>query len=118
MLVVAGWYVVSRRGRTRTSALLVCAGGLVLFIAGFLVADMSATRVSATIVLGVVSIGAARVALHRSARALRRTALLRTSAPPARHPVLIINPKSGGGKAERFNLGDACATSAASRPSG
>jgi diacylglycerol kinase family enzyme len=27
---------------------------------------------------------------------------------PARHPVLVINPRSGGGKAERFGLVDEC----------
>jgi diacylglycerol kinase family enzyme len=32
----------------------------------------------------------------------------RTPAPPARHPVLIMNLKSGGGKAERFHLEDEC----------
>ncbi len=29
-------------------------------------------------------------------------------ARPARHPVLVINPRSGGGKAERFHLVDQC----------
>ena len=29
-------------------------------------------------------------------------------ARPARHPVLLINPRSGGGKAERFHLVDHC----------
>jgi diacylglycerol kinase family enzyme len=29
-------------------------------------------------------------------------------APPARHPVLVINPRSGGGKAERFHLVEQC----------
>lgn len=28
--------------------------------------------------------------------------------PPPAHPVLIINPRSGGGKAERFHLADEC----------
>ena len=29
-----------------------------------------------------------------------------TDAPPPRHPVLFFNPKSGGGKAEKFNLAE------------
>ncbi len=28
--------------------------------------------------------------------------------PPAQHPVLVVNPRSGGGKAERFHLVDHC----------
>jgi diacylglycerol kinase family enzyme len=35
-------------------------------------------------------------------------ARVRTAAPAPRHPVLIMNPKSGGGKAERFHLAQEC----------
>ena len=28
--------------------------------------------------------------------------------PPAQHPVLVVNPRSGGGKAERFGLIEQC----------
>jgi diacylglycerol kinase family enzyme len=108
IVVNAAWYVVSRRGSTRTAALLLCILGEALFIAGFVIADMSASRVLVTIVFAVVSIGAARVALHRSVRALRRVALMRTPVGPATNPVLIINPKSGGGKAAKFDLVAAC----------
>jgi diacylglycerol kinase family enzyme len=108
VLVVAGWYVVSRRGTTRTTALLAAAVGVLLLIAGFVVADMSAARVLATTVFAIVSVGAARVALHRSERALQREARMRSPVRPAERPVLIINPKSGGGKAEKFDLVAAC----------
>ena len=51
----------------------------------------------ALIVGGVAAAGAlARVAVSEPARLV--------SAPAPRHPVLIFNPKSGGGKAERFSL--------------
>jgi len=108
LLVNAAWYVVSRRGRARVAALLACAVAVVVFIAGFVIADMSATRVVATIVFAVVSVGAARVALHRSVRAMRQVARMRTPVGPAKCPVLIINPKSGGGKAEKFDLVAEC----------
>jgi diacylglycerol kinase family enzyme len=46
-------------------------------------------------------------------RALRRSVTSRQvhsvmAVPPARHPVLIFNPRSGGGKAERHALVDEC----------
>jgi diacylglycerol kinase family enzyme len=53
--------------------------------------------------LAAVSIGAASYALSPGAPAY---ALER--APGARHPVLLINLRSGGGKAERFRLVDLC----------
>ena len=45
----------------------------------------------------------ARFAVGRDRRALHATHLA-SRAPPARRGVLIINPNSGGGKAQRFNL--------------
>lgn len=39
---------------------------------------------------------------------MRRHAQARTPVAPARHPVLIMNPRSGGGKAERHRLVDEC----------
>jgi len=48
---------------------------------------------------------AARYALGRTGAAAARVAVAHTIAvTPAEHPVLIINLKSGGGKAERFDL--------------
>jgi diacylglycerol kinase family enzyme len=106
--VVAGWYAVSRRGARRRIAVAVALGGVGLLAAGPAVADLSAGRIVAVVLLAAVSIGAARVALRRSRRALRRHAETRAAAPPARHPVLIMNPRSGGGKAERHRLDDEC----------
>jgi diacylglycerol kinase family enzyme len=53
--------------------------------------------------LAAVSIGAASYALGPAAPAYALE-----SAPGARHPVLLINLRSGGGKAERFRLVDLC----------
>ena len=87
VIVVAGWYVVvARRGLTRILAM--CAVPFwraPTWSSDFIVASMSTTRVISTFALVALSIGSARVALDRSARSLRRTALSRTPAPPARH---------------------------------
>jgi diacylglycerol kinase family enzyme len=108
VIVIAGWYAVARRGLRRSVALLVACAGIGLLIAGPAVADLSALRIIAVAILSAVSIGAARVALRRSRRALRVHTQARRPVPPARHPVLIMNPRSGGGKVERHRLADEC----------
>jgi diacylglycerol kinase family enzyme len=108
LIVTAGWYAVSRRGVRRSLAVTVALAGVSVLIVGLVVADSSVRRVVGVVVLAGISIGAARVALRRSRRALREQARARTPAPPARHPVLIMNPWSGGGKVERHRLVDEC----------
>jgi len=108
LTVVAGWFAVSRVGRTRSVATAGAAVGVAVLVAGLVMADVRAVNVAAIATLAALSVGSAQVALHRSSRALRRAALSRTPVAPARHPVLFVNPKSGGGKADRFQLVDRC----------
>src|SRR6266542_3865271 len=106
--VLAGWYVVSRRGAVRGVALAFAAGSVALLVWGFVLADVRPVRVVGTVVIAVASVAFARVALHRI-KTERRTAVRAASeGARAAHPVLIMNPKSGGGKAERFHLVDEC----------
>ena len=64
------------------------------------------------VVLSLVCLGVAvvlgRYALGRDTTSLKRSATPGSPVPPARHGVLIMNLKSGGGKAERFQLVDEC----------
>ena len=106
--VAAGWYAVARRGLRRSVAAAVAGLGAGALVVGLAVADGSLATVTSALALAGLSVATARVALRRSPRALRRAARSRTPAPPARHPVLIINPRSGGGKGERFKLVDEC----------
>ena len=106
--VVGGWYAVSRRGATRTIAVLVAIVGLALMIAGFAAADFRPLRLGAIVILAIASVGAARSALGRTERALKTAAATTAPAPAPRHAVLLMNPRSGGGKAERFHLADEC----------
>ena len=109
VFVTAGWYAVSRRGVVRAVAL----AAIVIALAGFIVtivfADISGLRLAAIIVLAAVSVLAARQGLSRTTRALRAASHrgLKPAPRPA-HPVLIMNPKSGGGKAEKFKLAEEC----------
>jgi diacylglycerol kinase family enzyme len=93
----AAWYGLIRRGGWRVAglafaALLVLASVLVVILDGGL---LEAILVGAG-ALGVVGAVKAAFAIHVP---------LADAAPP-RRPVLFFNPKSGGGKAQRFKLAD------------
>lgn len=102
----AVWYALTRSGRRRyvgvALAVAAVAVGAVSFIAG------NPLSVVVRVLLLVVAVGLARYALARDVRTLKATATAGTPVPPARRGVLIMNLKSGGGKAERFGLADEC----------
>jgi diacylglycerol kinase family enzyme len=103
-----GWYAVSRRGPVRVIALAVAVAALAALGVGLSFADISVWRAALVLALGGLSVLAARYALRRTRRQLRaRRARLAVAKRPAQ-PVLIMNPKSGGGKAERFGLATEC----------
>ena len=105
----AGWTAVSRRGAPRTIALLVAAGGLALLLASIGIADVVWWRALGAAVLCMVSVAAARSALHTGIDELRAAPTPGTPVSAAAHPVLLMNPKSGGGKAVKFDLAGECA---------
>jgi diacylglycerol kinase family enzyme len=103
VMVVGAWVAVSRRGTTRLVALGVAVAALVVFTVVML--SSNSVRVLVVgILLVAVSAAAARVALRPPT--IDRSVL--TSAPRPRHPVLIMNPRSGGGKVEKFELERRC----------
>ena len=107
LCVFAGWYVVSRRGAARLAAGAIMAAALAAVITSLIFADIRIWRVVLAAVLSVLSVASARYALRRSPGALN-SAGQRSAVTTARHPVLIMNLKSGGGKAERFGLAQEC----------
>lgn len=100
--IIACWYAVSRRGVIRWLAVVVALAALATFVV-VLVRSDSVRVLVAGLVLAGVSIIAAGYALRPAAPRARLT-----SAATAQQPVLLMNPKSGGGKAERFQLADRC----------
>jgi diacylglycerol kinase family enzyme len=100
---VAAWFVITRRGVVRVAA-AIC---VVLLLAGPLVA-LVANDTIGEIAL-VVALVAVAIVLARYALAVDRSSL-RAAVPPGelmprpQHPVLIMNPRSGGGKAVKFDL--------------
>jgi diacylglycerol kinase family enzyme len=106
--VTAGWYAVSRSGAVRVIALVMVAGAAALLGLGLALADIWLPRAVFIVACAAASIGLARLALHRGRNASRAAARRGTAAARPRHPVLIMNPRSGGGKAARFRLADEC----------
>ena len=106
--VTAGWYAVSRRGPARWVALGLLAVALVPLIWGIVLADLIPILIIITLAAGALSVGCARIALGLTVRERQEAMQALPAAPRPAHPVLIINPKSGGGKAERFRLADEC----------
>jgi diacylglycerol kinase family enzyme len=99
---------VSRRGVVRVIAIATVVASFAALGAGLFFADISIWQAVLTVALGGISVLAARYALGRTRRQLgARTAHLVRAKRPV-HPVLIMNPKSGGGKAERFHLAEEC----------
>ena len=105
--VTAGWYAVSRRGAARGMALAFVAVAVALLIWGLLASDYRLIMVVGIVLLGLISVGSARVAL-RGTRVAEHAGVHLQEVPRPQHPVLIMNLKSGGGKAERFRLVDEC----------
>ncbi len=103
---IAAWYVLSRRGVTRFVASLVMLGALVGAL-GALVRDHSLWRIGLVLVLGLSAAALARVALSGTKKELRAQAPPGVHVGAATHPVLIANPKSGGGKANEAFLTEA-----------
>ena len=97
LAAAAAWYGVLRRGFARVAGLAVAgvalAGAVALIVVG------GGRFVDLLVLAGLlVSLAAARATLTVDVE-------LPSASPPAR-PVLFFNPKSGGGKAERFKLAD------------
>ncbi len=95
LALVAAWYGVRRRGLARrvaavVAALLVAAAVALVATEGKVIPDL------AVLVLALLTVGAARRAFA--------THVHLPAANTPRKPVLFYNPKSGGGKAERFHL--------------
>ena len=100
LLVVAAaavWWGILRRGARRALGLGL---GSLAFAAVLVIAVADDRLFDAVFGLGAIALG---ITASRRAFATRRD--LPAAQAPAR-PVLLMNPKSGGGKAERFSLDD------------
>jgi diacylglycerol kinase family enzyme len=108
VLVTAGWYAVSRRGVVRAVSLVTMLAAVGVLGAGLVLENIGLFHVVLLVVAAALSVVSARYALRKTRRQLHARAEHLTRTGRARHPVLIMNLKSGGGKAERFRLAEEC----------
>lgn len=102
----AAWFVLSRRGLIRWLAAAVTVAALAGALAA-LIRDHAVWRVVLVMALGPAAAALARVALGGGKSQLQAQAPPGIHTGPGRHPVLIFNPKSGGGKANAAFLAEA-----------
>ena len=99
LALAAGWQGVLHRGMVRVIGIAIAVVALAAVLVLLLSRDVVDTIV--IVAAGLGAIAAARAAFTSHADL--------TAVDPPKHPVLFYNPKSGGGKAERFHLADEAA---------
>jgi diacylglycerol kinase family enzyme len=103
VVIAAAAYAVTRTGPRRLLAMVVA----VLALVGPLVLVVAYGRLPQVlflIALLAVAGAATRYALGRDIKSLKSGPTPGVAVGPAARPVLLMNPKSGGGKVERFDL--------------
>jgi diacylglycerol kinase family enzyme len=103
---LAVWYALTRAGRRRFVGVALAVAAVSVLAVAFVAGNPLSVVIR--VLLLVLAAGLARYALARDIRTLKATATAGTPVPAARQGVLIMNLKSGGGKAERFGLADEC----------
>jgi diacylglycerol kinase family enzyme len=98
--VVAAWFAVVRRGAPRVTGIVVAV--LAMVGAAILLFRNNGWPYLVLLVIGIAI-------WHAAARAAFRVHLRLPAAEPPRHPVLFINPWSGGGKAAKVGLAEQAA---------
>ena len=106
--VVSCWYVVSRPGLRRLIALGVALAALGGTAAGLAFAHINWPLLVLIGVLSGGSVAAARQALGRTDQHARAEAAHLAKGERPQRAVLIMNPRSGGGKAVKFALASEC----------
>jgi len=100
----AAWSAATRTGTARVVAAAVAVVALVGVSVVTLTAEGHGLGLVLVLALSALSAGTSRYALHRDRTALQQAPSPGTPVGPAVTAALIINPKSGGGKATIFNL--------------
>ncbi|MGZ6690028.1 MAG: diacylglycerol/lipid kinase family protein [Solirubrobacteraceae bacterium] len=99
----AGWIAVTRRGATRVLAAAAAAAALVGAAIGLVVLGAVDELVLLVLATGAFAV-ATRRALRGAATQGAATAQPVSRAARPRRAILLMNPKSGGGKVEKFDL--------------
>jgi diacylglycerol kinase family enzyme len=102
--VGAAAYAITRTGIRRTLAAVLAVLALATAVVLLFAAAGGLLVLGLVVALTLVGAAATRHALGRDIKSLKSSPTPGTAVGPAARPVLLMNPKSGGGKVERFNL--------------
>ncbi len=102
--VGAAAYAITRTGIRRTLAAVLAVLALATAVVLLFAAAGGLLVLGLVVALLLVGAAATRHALGRDIKSLKSSPTPGTAVGPAARPVLLMNPKSGGGKVERFNL--------------
>lgn len=105
--VIGGWYSLAQRGAIRLAGTVLAIAGVGGLVAVVVTSHFRGLLFAVALVLMGASAAAAHEALRSPVR-VEPTGEPGGHRAPPRRPVLIMNPKSGGGKVERFNLVEEC----------
>ena len=109
LAIAAAWYAITRAGRRKQIAVVVCVAAVIgLLGVGFSGGTRAVVSTIARIVCIVLAGWLGRIALGRDLRSLKAAPVPGSSVPAASHGMLIINPRSGNGKAARAGVEEAC----------
>jgi diacylglycerol kinase family enzyme len=109
LALFAAWYALTRAGWRRSVGAAVCVAAVIGSVLVTVLGER--TNVIAAVAgigLLVAAVALARWALGRDLRTLKAEPKAGTPVAPAVRPVLLINPRSGDGKAERLGVVEAC----------
>ena len=98
--VAAGYWFLAERGALRWTALAAAALGPLVAVVAYVAAGLLWV-VLVVALLAAAAVWAARTALRPEPGAAPQAGV---DATPATHPWIVMNPRSGGGKVERFGL--------------
>ena len=100
---VGGWVMVTRRGVARLAGTIVAVVAIGVSVA-VLLGDGALLAVIGVVVLGAIAVAAGRYAVGVDREMLRDKDPPGVAVPRPQHAVLLMNPKSGGGKVVQFDL--------------
>jgi diacylglycerol kinase family enzyme len=103
--VIAGYFAVTRRHLARVVAGLI-AVAMLIAIAVILLRTRTVADLVIVVAIAVIAIALTRYALATDRKTLRQLPPPGVRAPAGQHPVLLMNPKSGGGKVAKHHLVD------------
>ncbi|MER5603923.1 diacylglycerol kinase family protein [Streptomyces sp. NPDC002265] len=95
------WWTLSRRGVVRAAAMVLAAATPVVVVTLFVAVGLLWV-IALSVLLWCAAVWSGRYALRSTD--LRPVRMKEHRTPPPKRPFLILNPRSGGGKVEKFSL--------------